>query len=178
MPDTGDGVYILTPRIINHYSQERPVKVESSRIRRARPTDIPEIMAIERECFVEPWDEEVFVQTLEWAPDYFFVAVADGKIQGFVVGCMENTGSAIYGHISNLGVTAAHRRKGLGRLLISRLERQFIIEGAEGVLLEVRVSNTDARDFYHRLGYEDAFLLSGYYSNGEDALVMMREIPL
>jgi hypothetical protein len=27
-------------------------------------------------------------------------------------------------------------------------------------------------------GYEEAFLLSGYYSNGEDALVMMKEIPL
>lgn len=147
-------------------------------IRRARPTDIPRIMAIERECFVEPWDEEVFAQTLEWAPGYFFVALADGEIRGFVVGCMENTGSARYGHVSNLGVTAAYRRRGLGRFLVSRLERQFVLEGAEGVLLEVRVSNADAQDFYHRLGYREAFLLSGYYSNGEDALVMMKDIPL
>jgi len=135
-------------------------------------------MAIERECFVEPWDEEVFAQTLEWTPFHFFVALAGGKLRGFVVGCMETTGSATYGHISNLGVTAAFRRKGLGRLLVARLEQQFIIDGAEGVLLEVRVSNTPAQDFYRRLGYEEAFLLSGYYSNGEDALVMMKEIPL
>ena len=151
---------------------------EAPQIRRARLTDIPEIMAIERECFVEPWDEEVFVQTLEWAPFYFFVCIPDGKIRGFVVGCMENTGSATYGHISNLGVTAAYRRKGIGRLLVARLERQFVLEGAEGVLLEVRVSNTKAQEFYRRLGYQEAFLLSGYYSNGEDALVMMRDIPL
>jgi len=147
-------------------------------LRRARPTDIPEILAIERECFVEPWDEEVFVQTLEWTPSYFFVALAGGKIRGFVVGCLENTGSAVYGHISNLGVTAAYRKRGFGRLLVARIERQFVLEGAEGVLLEVRVSNTEAQDFYHRLGYQEAFLLSGYYSNGEDALVMMKEIPL
>ncbi len=147
-------------------------------IRRARPTDIPEIMAIERECFVEPWDEEVFVQTVEWTPFSFFVAMADGKIRGFVVGCMENTGSAVYGHVSNLGVTADYRGKGLGRLLVSRLERQFVLDGAGGVLLEVRVSNTDAQEFYRKLGYRDAFLLSGYYSNGEDALVMMRDLPL
>jgi ribosomal-protein-alanine N-acetyltransferase len=118
---------------------------EARSIRRARPPDIPEIMAIERECFVEPWDEEVFAQTLEWTPSYFFVALAERRIRGFVVGCLENTGSAVYGHISNLGVTGACRRRGLGRLLVSRLERQFIVEGAEGVLLEVRVSNTDAR---------------------------------
>jgi ribosomal-protein-alanine N-acetyltransferase len=151
---------------------------ESRQIRRARPTDIPEIMAIERECFVEPWDEEVFVQTLEWTPFHFFVALAGGRLRGFIVGCMETTGPATYGHISNLGVTGEYRGRGLGRILVSRLEQQFIVDGAEGVLLEVRVSNTGAQEFYRRLGYQEAFLLSGYYSNGEDALVMMKEIPL
>jgi len=151
---------------------------ERALLRRARLPDIPEVLAIERECFVEPWDEEVFVQTLEWTPSYFFVALAGGKIRGFVVGCMENTGSAVYGHVSNLGVTAAYRNKGIGRLLVARLERQCMLEGAEGVLLEVRVSNTEAQEFYHRLGYQEAFLLSGYYSNGEDALVMMKDLPL
>ena len=147
-------------------------------IRRARPADIPEIMAIERECFIEPWEEEVFVQTMEWTPFYFFVVIEDGKIRGFVVGCLENAASAVYGHVSNLGVTAAFRGRGLGSLLVHRLERQFVIEGAEGALLEVRVSNADAQVFYRRLGYREAFLLSGYYSNGEDALVMMRDLPL
>jgi [ribosomal protein S18]-alanine N-acetyltransferase len=151
---------------------------ESRQIRRARPTDLPEIMAIERECFVEPWDEEIFVQTMEWTPFHFFVALAGGRLRGFVVGCMETTGSATYGHISNLGVTGEYRGRGLGRTLVSRLEQQFIIDGAEGVLLEVRVSNTAAQGFYRRLRYSEAFLLSGYYSNGEDALVMMKEIPL
>jgi ribosomal-protein-alanine N-acetyltransferase len=151
---------------------------ESRQIRRARPTDIPEIMAIERECFVEPWDEEVFVQTLEWTPFHFFVALAGGRLRGFIVGCMETTGPATYGHISNLGVTGEYRGRGLGRILVSRLEQQFIVDGAEGVLLEVRVSNTGAQEFYRRLAYQEAFLLSGYYSNGEDALVMMKEIPL
>jgi ribosomal-protein-alanine N-acetyltransferase len=151
---------------------------QTSSIRRARPTDIPEIMAIERECFVEPWEEEVFIQTMEWTPFFFFVAMADGKIRGFVVGCMENAGTAVYGHVSNLGVTAAYRGKGLGRLLVHRLERQFVLEGAEGALLEVRVSNAPGQEFYRKLGYREAFLLSGYYSNGEDALVMMRDLPL
>ena len=151
---------------------------ESRQIRRARPTDIPEVMAIEQECFVEPWDEEVFVQTLQWTPFHFFVVLAGDRLRGFIVGCMETTGTATYGHVSNLGVTAPYRGRGLGRLLVSRLEQQFMIDGAEGVLLEVRVSNTSAQDFYRRLGYSEAFLLSGYYSNGEDALVMMKEFSI
>jgi len=35
-------------------------------IRRARRQDVPQILEIEREAFVEPWEEEVFLQTLEW----------------------------------------------------------------------------------------------------------------
>jgi ribosomal-protein-alanine N-acetyltransferase len=151
---------------------------EARQIRRARPTDLPGVMAIERECFVEPWDEEVFAQTMEWTPFHFFVALAGGELRGFIVGCLETTGAATYGHISNLGVTGPYRGRGFGRILVARLEKQFVIDGAEGVLLEVRVSNTAAQEFYRRLGYSEAFLLSGYYSNGEDALIMMKEIPL
>ena len=39
---------------------------------------------------------------------------------------------------------------------------------------EVRVGNTVAQRFYRRLGYRNVFEIEGYYSDGEDALVMMK----
>ena len=45
---------------------------------------------------------------------------------------------------------------------------------ATGVQLEVRASNTRAQRFYRRLGYKEVFEIDGYYSDGEDALVMMK----
>ena len=59
-------------------------------------------------------------------------------------------------------------------LLLRRLEHQFALELATGVQLEVRVSNTRAQRFYSRLGYKPVFEIDGYYSDGEDALVMMK----
>jgi ribosomal-protein-alanine N-acetyltransferase len=59
-------------------------------------------------------------------------------------------------------------------MLVNRIEHQFALEMAGGVQLEVRASNTVAQKFYRRIGYRDVFRLAHYYSNGEDAVVMMK----
>jgi len=143
-------------------------------IRRAMPADVPAIVAIEKESFIDPWDHPVFIEALAYYPSTYFVAVCDGAVQGFVVGAMEDTGENIYGHLCNLGVSPRYRRKGIGKLLVTRLEHQAALELGTGVQLEVRVSNTTAQRFYRRMGYNPVFGIDQYYANGEDALVMMK----
>lgn len=143
-------------------------------LRRATEDDVPAIVAIERESFVDPWSGETFRQSLEYWADSFFVAVVDGQVAGFVVGGLEDTSEAVYGHICNFAVAEAFRGRGIGRMLVRRAEHQFAIHLAEGVQLEVRVSNTHAQVFYRKQGYEPVFTIGGYYSNGEDAVVMMK----
>lgn len=144
-------------------------------IRRARPADIPEICEIERESFVEPWEAETFILSLEWYHTSFFVAEYHGRIVGFLAGALEDTGSGIYGHICNLAVASDFRKRGIASRLVRRAEQQYAVDGATGVLLEVRVSNTLAQQFYRRMGYQQVYRVPAYYSNGEDALVMMKE---
>jgi ribosomal-protein-alanine N-acetyltransferase len=143
-------------------------------IRRAGPQDIPAIIAIEKESFIDPWDHSAFLEALTYYPTTYFVAVSGEAVTGFIVGGLEDTGENIYGHLCNIGVSPAYRRRGLGKLLLRRLEYQFIIETATAVQLEVRVSNTAAQRFYRRLGYRNVFGIENYYANGEDALVMMK----
>lgn len=143
-------------------------------IRRATPSDIEAIVAIEKESFIDPWEPSVFFEAFSYFATTFFVAVCEGTTTGFIVGGLENTGENIYGHLCNFGVSSVYRRRGIGRLLVRRLEHQFALELATGVQLEVRVGNTTAQQFYRRLGYRDVFQIEGYYSNGEDALVMMK----
>jgi ribosomal-protein-alanine N-acetyltransferase len=143
-------------------------------IRRAVPTDIPAIVAIEKESFIDPWEESVFLEAFTYFPTTYFVAVCNGIVTGFVVGGLEDTGENIYGHLCNFGVSSAYRKRGIGRLLLRRLEHQFALELATGVQLEVRVSNTRAQRFYSKLGYKTVFEIDGYYADGEDALVMMK----
>ena len=143
-------------------------------IRRASPADIPAIVSIENESFVDPWDQSVFLEALTYYPSTYFVAVNDGIVAGFVVGGLEDTGEHIYGHLCNVGVSPRYRRRGVGKLLIRRVEHQFALSLATGVQLEVRVSNTEAQAFYHSIGYRPVFGIDQYYANGEDALIMMK----
>jgi ribosomal-protein-alanine N-acetyltransferase len=143
-------------------------------IRRARPEDIGAIAKIETESFRDPWSAAVFAETQTYFPQTFFVATHAGTVIGFIAGGIEDTGEEVYGHICNLAVTPAYRKRGVGKILVRREEQQFAIELAAGVQLEVRVSNTAAQQFYRQLGYRDVFVIDRYYANGEDAVVMMK----
>jgi ribosomal-protein-alanine N-acetyltransferase len=154
-------------------SRELPL-FQPVQVRRATPLDIPAIVAIEKELFIDPWEQAVFLEALTYYPTTYFVAVENGTVQGFVVGGLEDTGENIYGHLCNLGVSPHHQHRGIGRLLLDRIEYQFAFQFATGVQLEVRVSNTVAQRFYRRHGYRDVFRIANYYSNGEDAVVMMK----
>jgi ribosomal-protein-alanine N-acetyltransferase len=144
------------------------------RVRHAQTADIAEITAIEREAFPDPWSEKTFYDSLSIFPSTFFIAANGRKIAGFVAAGTEDTGTEIYGHIMNIAVADAYRRRGIGRMLVRRVEHEFLLQGASGVQLEVRSSNAGARQFYRKLGYEQVLLIGGYYSDGEDAVVMMK----
>jgi len=143
-------------------------------IRRATLADIPAIVAIENDAFVDPWEQSIFIEALSYYATTYFVAVCDERVVGFMVGAIEDTGENIYGHICNFAVDPAYRKKGIGRALIKRIEQQFRLELATGAQLEVRESNYEAQKFYLRLGYQHVFQVGEYYANGEDALVMMK----
>ena len=147
---------------------------EMCRIRRARITDVPAIASIESESFPDPWGGDIFADAIACFPTTFFVAACDGCLAGFIVGGLEDTGEMLYGHICNLAVVSPRRNQGIGRQLVKRIEHQFVLESASGIQLEVRVSNLKAQAFYRKIGYEEAFVVSRYYANGEDALLMMK----
>lgn len=141
-------------------------------IRRAKTEDIPGIIEIEKEIFDDPWHKDSFYEAIFLFPGLFFVATDDSEITGFLTGGIEDTGEEKYGHIMNIGTKKSRQGEGIGSLLIKRLEYELILLGVSGIQLEVRVSNTGAQDFYRKLGFSDVFVISEYYSDGEDALLM------
>lgn len=145
-----------------------------ARVRRARLTDLPSIVEIERASFLEPWESETLRQTIEWFPTTCYVAVFDGRVVGFLFATPQSSDDGFYGHICNLAVAPAYRRRGIGTLLLKRAEQEFALNGAEGIQLEVRESNLAAREFYRKRGYREVMIFTGYYSNGESAIIMMK----
>ena len=80
-------------------------------------------------------------------------------------------------HLTDLGVTAPLRRRGLARQLVSALRREGERDTARVILLEVRASNAPAIGLYGALGFVELDRRARYYDDtGEDAVVMQLEL--
>jgi [ribosomal protein S18]-alanine N-acetyltransferase len=130
-------------------------------VRRARSSDLAGIAEV----------QAASSEAAQWGvSDYLsydlFVAVYGDRIAGFAVARRLVEGEA---ELLNLAVHPTFRRRGIGRRLFAELT-----SGHPGDFwLEVRESNTAARNFYKNLGLREAGRRSEYYDNsGEDAIVM------
>lgn len=138
--------------------------------------DVPEILEIEQEAFSCPWTEEAFRNEL--INNHFaryMVIVHDGRIIGYG-GMWVIIDEA---HITNIAIRGDYRGKGIGESLLTEMQKLAIYFGAVRMTLEVRASNEVAKGLYRKLGFEEAGVRPGYYSdNQEDALIMWAELSI
>ena len=141
-------------------------------IRQMRHEDVECIARIEELCFPEdPWPEFFFHEELDNRLSHGIVAVTDRDL---IVGYGIFWFVIDEGHIMNVAVHPNWRGKGIGRwLMVFMLE---LIEAMGGVrtLLEVRLHNKVAQGLYESLGFKRIGLRKRYYSDGEDAILMLR----
>lgn len=137
-------------------------------IRKARFLDINEIYQIEKELFGESLGLEFIANDVEQNNHaYYYVCELNAKVVGFISSWVnDNT------MILNFGVLKEYRRQGIGDLLLKK-----VFDVAQGdITLEVRISNTNAINFYKKRGFKEVTIRKNYYSNGEDALLMLKEV--
>lgn len=79
-------------------------------------------------------------------------------------------------HLLLFAVGAAHRRKGVGSVLLSWLEATALAAGIGLISLEARTRNTEARDFYRRHGYREIALVRGMYRGKEDGIRIAKDL--
>lgn len=134
----------------------------------ADSADVPVLEQLARECGLSV----DFATELARSYSLLRVAHPPGQrpaVQGFLLAWR----AADELHLTDLGVTAAARRRGLGRGLVNELLREGRRLGSRIVLLEVRASNAPALALYRALGFEELDRRVRYYADtGEDAVVM------
>lgn len=80
-------------------------------------------------------------------------------------------------HLTDLGVSAWARRRGVASALVAALRAHGEAAELRVILLEVRESNVAARALYHKLLFRELDRRARYYSDtGEDAVVMQLEL--
>lgn len=134
-------------------------------------SDLDRVMEIEKVSFPNPWRRSFFVADIPRPDGVCLTAEDEGEVVGYLVAW--GRGEV---HLANLAVAAERRRQGVAGLLMRELMQLAATQGGRSLYLEVRVSNEAARKFYAGLGFVPTFLRRGYYENGEDAIVMERDV--
>jgi len=140
-------------------------------IARMHPEDIPEVAALEKQVYVQPWSEASFAEILARPYSLYVAARTGGRLAGYA-GLLRSGDEADITHV----VTSPDcRRQGVGRAMLSRLLQEGGREGIRSFTLEVRVSNEGAIALYHQAGFEDCGVRPHFYQYPtEDALIMWR----
>jgi ribosomal-protein-alanine N-acetyltransferase len=133
--------------------------------------DLDRVLELEHAIFPNPWRRSFFRADIGRQQGLCIVADDGGQVVGYAVAW--GTDEV---HLANLAVAPEARRGGVGRTLMAEVLRYAASVGAASVYLEVRVSNAAARSFYAAHGFVPTFTRKGYYENGEDALIMERDV--
>lgn len=145
------------------------------KVRRMTVGDIEQVLQIEKESFTLPWTAAAFFNELTNNPFARYLVLELGE-QIVAYGGMWTIMDEA--HVTNIAVRPGFRGKRLGERILRELMVLAAASGLAKMTLEVRMSNTIARNLYEKFGFEAAGVRKGYYSdNGEDALIMWAELP-
>jgi len=148
------------------------MKIEGVTIERATAADVREVHALEQRCFPSPWRREFFESEITNDGRYNLVARRNGVVAGYLFAMW----FADEMHVNKIAVDATLRRQGVALALMQRCLGFAVEHGVTSISLEVRRSNDEAQRFYTFLGFEAEYIRSGYYPDGEAAVVMTKEL--
>lgn len=142
-------------------------------VRKWKYEDIIKIAAIEQECFKgEAFSFGMLASSFDNSNCTGITVEDGGEVIGYgCITCVCETAD-----IENVVVAEPYRRCGAGRKIVERLLKEAAKKGAEKVFLEVRVSNSAAIALYISYGFKGVYARTRYYSDGEDCLVMQKEL--
>jgi ribosomal-protein-alanine N-acetyltransferase len=162
-------------------------------IRPATPADIPRMMDLERACATAAhWTESQYQQVFQLGkgdPLRLFL-VADGlfnELSNADAPANTTAGIVVLGflvarlvapewELENIVVAPTARRIGLGKQLLDALLATARETNSDAVFLEVRESNTAARDLYEKAGFKVTGRRKSYYTDPREDAVLYRRI--
>lgn len=124
------------------------------------------VAVLEQLCFADPWSDMSLRDELTNPCAHFLVAIDGDEVVGYL-GCHH---IADEGFVANVAVHPNHRRRGIGRLLVTAAMQNAA--ALSRLTLEVRVSNTAAIALYRALGFVDEGVRPRFYAHPtEDAVI-------
>lgn len=131
--------------------------------------DVSAVYKIERLLFNDPWPKNSFkTEVRQNNISYPFIVEENSEILGYII-CWYYLEEL---HIGNIAVIPDQQRQGIGKFMLEKVLEYF--SDYNKAFLEVRESNKKAINLYMTFGFEAIYKRNAYYTNGEDALVMIK----
>ncbi len=148
--------------------------MEEVTVRRMEGPDLTRVMEIERVSYTMPWTESTFRGLLRRADADLLVAQTEaGELAGYAVAWAVLD----QGELGNIAVAPEWRHRGIAHRLLDAMIRRERERSVKELFLEVRVSNSNARQLYLSYGFRDVGRRRNYYLEPvEDALVMRKDL--
>lgn len=134
---------------------------------------VDEIVSLDNKYFLAPWNKEQFIYEInENQFSSTYVLIDDNKVIGFIIYWILFD----QGELVKICVDENYARRGLAQQMLDQMIKDFKKAECFVCTLEVRKSNFKAISLYEKYGFEYVLTKKAYYSNGEDALYMMKGV--
>ena len=133
---------------------------------------IDKITALYKKDFSDGWNEKMLTDAFDGGRFVCAGAFDNEKLVG-VITCSKAVDDA---DIEGIVTDSDYRRKKVATTLLDFVTELFKQQGLSKLFLEVREFNGSAIAFYQSQGFEKISVRKKYYSNGENALVFVKEI--
>lgn len=153
-------------------SQQIQLQASQLEIRRMRPQDVPEVMAIEAVSFGRHhWSDESFYNEMSNHVGRYYSLIQTGTSS--LIGYCGFWMIVDEAHITTIAVQPELRGNALGELMLLHTLERSLATSIHWATLEVRASNYNAQNLYYKYGFNSVGVRPRYYQdNQEDALIM------
>lgn len=152
-----------TPQLI---AEETELRFETLTLAR-----LDTLLQVEQVAYSHPWTRGNFIDAMSAGYQIQLLMQGEDLVGYFVA--MQGVDEV---HLLNITVAEAYQRKGWAHMLLQALMVWSRAQNAQWLWLEVRVSNTRAREIYEKFGFRRVGERKRYYPGDlgerEDAIVM------
>lgn len=134
--------------------------------------DLGAIAALEAECFSDPWNMRMLAES--FLSGHFFGSLLEEN--GIITAYGGMSVVEDEAEVQLIATAEMYRRCGRGGKILEDLIGEAKRRGVRRMFLEVRVSNASAMMLYLKHGFRGLYARVRYYADGEDAIVMMKEL--
>ncbi len=130
-------------------------------------------MAKWKDCgFSDCWTEKMLNESFSFGTLNGLIAAEGDEDIGYITYCAAGDTA----DVQIVFVVPKFRRRGVGQKLLLGAEKELKDSAVKKIFLEVRESNAAAIGLYGKIGFKQISVRKKYYADGEDALVMLKEI--